>query len=76
MKCFLACGLLLLLVATSIEAASSADPVVLKAGLSSREFKIMNALVRPWYENANEFYGTTHVGLAYFGSDLTTRAST
>jgi peptide/nickel transport system substrate-binding protein len=71
MKCLLACGFLLLLLATSIQAASAADPVVLKAGLSSREFKIMNALVRPWYENANEFYGTTHVGLAYFGSDLT-----
>jgi len=40
MECLLACGFLLLLLATSIQAASADDPVVLKAGLSSREFKI------------------------------------
>jgi len=70
-RSLLAFGFLLLILATSIMAVSAADPVTLKAGLCSREFKTMNALVRPWYENANEFYGTTHVGLAAFDSDLT-----
>jgi len=70
-KIFLAWGFLLLFLASSITAASLTDPITLKVGFCSREFKTMNALVRPWYENANEFYGVTHVGLAAFDSNLT-----
>ena len=44
---------------------------VLNAGMTKSDFKLMNPLVSPWYNPANEFYGTTHVGLATFDTDLT-----
>ncbi|MFB3763844.1 MAG: ABC transporter substrate-binding protein [Methanotrichaceae archaeon] len=45
--------------------------ITLKAGMTKSEFTLMNPMVSPWYNPANEFYGTTHVGLATFSTNLT-----
>lgn len=51
---------------------ASDDSLTLRAGLYTREFPgAFNALVRPSYNQLNELFGATHVGLAYFGSDFT-----
>jgi len=58
--------------ATSSTDASSGNALTLRAGLYTMEFKpVFNALTRPSYNDLNELYGTTHVGLAIFDSDLT-----
>ncbi|MCW3130429.1 MAG: ABC transporter substrate-binding protein [Methanophagales archaeon] len=41
----------------------------LRLGLTRNEFKLMNALTRPWYDSAN-FFGVTHVGLLAYKPDL------
>lgn len=57
--------------AISSAEASSGDALILRAGLYSMEFPpVFNALKRPSYNDLNELYGTTHVGLAVFDSDL------
>ncbi len=57
--------------ATSSANASSGDAVTLHAGIYSMEFPpVFNALKRPSYNDLNELYGTTHVGLASFNPDL------
>jgi peptide/nickel transport system substrate-binding protein len=51
---------------------ASDDSLTLRAGLYTREFPAtLNALVRPSYNQLNELFGATHVGLAYFSSDFT-----
>jgi len=42
---------------------------VLRLGLQKNEFKLMNALTRPWYDSAN-FFNLTHVGLVVYKPDL------
>jgi len=69
-KRLIACSCMLLLLATSLMAASAAnDGNVLRLGETTEEFKLMNALVRPWYDSAN-FFGVTHVPLVMFKPDL------
>ena len=41
----------------------------LRVGVTRDEFKLMNALTRPWYDSAN-FFGVTHVGLLVYEPDL------
>lgn len=62
--------LLLCLLSFGVVSAEGQD-LALRAGLTKFEFTLMNPLVSPWYTPANEFFGTTHVGLATFDSDLT-----
>lgn len=64
--------MLILLIFTSAGAVLAEDQErILKAGMTKSEFTLINPLVSPWYTPANEFYGTTHVGLATFDTDLT-----
>lgn len=62
--------MLMLLILSSVALAENQEHT-LKTGMTKSEFKLMNPLVSPWYNPANEFYGTTHVGLATFDTDLT-----
>jgi len=65
-----ACSLLLLFLTGNIIATSAAaDENVLRLGLSSNEFKLMNALTPPWGDEANSF-GITHVSLVTFKPNL------
>lgn len=53
---------------------ASSDALTLRAGIYNMEFpSVFNALKRPSYNYLNEFYGVTHVGLAFFDSDFTPR---
>src|SRR5690606_26102737 len=62
-------GLLLLLALNLPLATAADDDNVLRLGLQKNEFKLMNALVRPWYDSAN-FFGVTHVSLVTFTPEL------
>ena len=62
-------GLLPLLALNLPLATAADDDNVLRLGLQKNEFKLMNALVRPWYDSAN-FFGVTHVPLVTFTPEL------
>jgi peptide/nickel transport system substrate-binding protein len=48
------------------------DALTMRAGLYTQEFPaVFNALRRPSYNQLNELFAATHVGLATFGSDFT-----
>jgi peptide/nickel transport system substrate-binding protein len=56
----------------SVNSGSANDAITLRAGLYNVEFPpVFNALKRPSYNQLNELYGATHVGLAVFNSDFT-----
>jgi peptide/nickel transport system substrate-binding protein len=55
----------------SINSGSPNDAIILRAGLYNVEFPpVFNALKRPSYNQLNELFGATHVGLAFFDSDF------
>jgi len=57
--------------AASISAVSENATIILLAGLYTQEFpSAFNALRRPSYNQLNELFGATHVGLATFGPDF------
>ncbi len=41
----------------------------LRVGVTRNEFKLMNALTRPWYEEAY-FFGVTHLPLVFYKPDM------
>ncbi|OPY56986.1 MAG: Bacterial extracellular solute-binding proteins, family 5 Middle [Methanosaeta sp. PtaU1.Bin112] len=66
-----ASSIMLLFLVTSIVAASAADDGnVLKLGIQINEFKLMNSLVRPWYDSANCFFSLTQTSLIIYKPDL------
>mgnify|MGYP003744055751 FL=1 len=66
----LGCGLMLIFFAASIMSVSAADDEnVLKLGIQINEFKLMNSLVRPWYDSAN-FFSLTNTPLVIYRPDL------
>lgn len=67
----IAAVLILLFIATVWADSADDKQQTLNAGMTRFEFTLMNPLDSPWYTPANEFYGTTHVGLATFDTDLT-----
>ena len=51
---------------------SDREAVTLRAGLYTQEYpSVFNALRRPSYNQLNELFAVTHVGLAVFGPDFT-----
>jgi len=67
----IACSFLLLLLATSIMSVSAADDEnVLNLGIQINEFKLMNSLVRPWYDSANFVSLATNAHLVNYKPDL------
>jgi len=62
--------MVILLIAIVPPAFAAGGDDTLKAGLYTRDFKTINALVRPSYNQLNEMFGVTHIGLASFNPDL------
>lgn len=55
----------------SVNSGSANEAITLRAGLYNVEFPpVFNALKRPSYNQLNELFGATHVGLAFFDTDL------